>query len=139
MGLAFPEATRAGTSQLQVVAAMKGIASGAYLKQIESYETRVAEALAAAPDPERQHCLDVLRKATAAYGRFYELATVDGTTSERFEHMTRALTDVLGNIIMGYLLLLDSLRDARFLKSCKYFVGESIGQVTRHITVLENR
>ena len=128
-----------GTSQLQVVAAMKGIASGAYLKQIESYETRVAEALAAAPDPERQHCLDVLRKATAAYGRFYELATVDGTTSERFEHMTRALTDVLGNIIMGYLLLLDSLRDARFLKSCKYFVGESIGQVTRHITVLENR
>ena len=128
-----------GTSQLQVVAAMKGIASGAYLKQIESYETRVAEALAAAPDAERQHCLDVLRKATAAYSRFYELATVDGTTSERFEHMTRALTDVLGNIIMGYLLLLDSLRDARFLKSCKYFVGESIGQVTRHITVLENR
>ena len=127
-----------GTSQLQVVAALKGIASGAYLKQIESYEARVAEALAAAPDTERQHCLDVLRKATAAYGRFYGTAAVEGTSSERFEHSTRALTDVLGNIIMGYLLLLDSLRDARFLKSCKYFVKESIGQVSRHIAALEN-
>ena len=139
-----------GTSQLQVVAAMKGIASGAYLKQIESYETRVAEAFAAAgedaccehaatvPVSELKHCLDVLRKATEAYKRLYELAAMDGTTSDRFEHMTRALTVVLSDIIMGYLLLLDSLRDARFLASCRYFVRQSIGQVTRHIVALEN-
>ena len=127
-----------GTSQLQVVAAMKGIASGAYLKQIESYETRVAEALAGAPDAERQHCLDVLRKATDGYKRFYEMAATEGTSSVRFEHATRALTEVLASIVMGYLLLLDSLRDARFLKSCQFFVRESIGQVSRHCTVLEN-
>ena len=134
-----------GTSQLQVVAAMKGIANGAYLKQIDSYEARVAEALAGdaetvagTPVAELKHCLDVLRKATEAYKRLYELATVDGTTSDRFEHMTRALTVVLSDIIMGYLLLLDSLRDARFLASCRYFVRQSIGQVTRHIAVLEN-
>ena len=126
-----------GTSQLQVVAAMKGIASGAYLKQIESYETRVAEALAAAPCEEKQHCLDVLRKATEGYRRLYDLATVDGTTSERFEHTTRALTEVLSNIVMGYLLLLDSLRDDRFLKSCKYFVKESVGQAAQHVAELE--
>ena len=127
-----------GTSQLQVVAAMKGIASGAYLKQIESYETRVAEALASAPDVEKQHCLDVLRKATAQYGRLYEMAAAEGTSSDRFEHATRALTEVLSSIIMGYLLLLDSLRDARFLKSCRFFVRESIGQVSQHIAALEN-
>ena len=39
---------------------------------------------------------------------------------------------------MGYLLLLDSFRDARYLKSSQYFVRESIGQVTRHIAALEN-
>ncbi len=127
-----------GTSQLQVVAAVKGIANGAYLKQIESYEARVVEMLAAAPDAERQHCLDVLRKATEGYKRFYEMATVEGSTSERFEHATRALTEVLASIVMGYLLLLDSFRDARYLKSSQYFVRESIGQVTRHIAALEN-
>ncbi len=127
-----------GTSQLQVVAAVKGIANGAYLKQIESYEARVAEMLAAAPDAERQHCLEVLRKATEGYQRFYEMATVEGSTSERFEHATRALTEVLASIVMGYLLLLDSFRDARYLKSSQYFVREAIGQVTRHIAALEN-
>ena len=134
-----------GTSQLQVVAAMKGIANGAYLKQIDSYEARVAEALAGdaetvagTPVAELKRCLDVLRKATEAYKRLYALATVDGTTSDRFEHMTRALTVVLSDIIMGYLLLLDSLRDARFLASCRYFVRQSIGQATRHIAALEN-
>ncbi len=126
-----------GTSQLQVVAAMKGIANGAYLKQIESYEARVAEALAAAPCAEKQSCLDTLRKATEAYRRLYDLATVDGTTSERFEHCTRSLTEVLSSIIMGYLLLLDSLRDARFLTSCRYFVREAIGQASRFVAELE--
>jgi len=127
-----------GTSQLQVVAAMKGIASGAYLKQIESYDGRSAEGLAAQPNAEMQHCLDVLRKATGLYSKLYDLAAAEGTTSERFEHSTRALTEVLSNIIMGYLLLLDSQRDARFLKSCKYFVKESIGQVSQHLAELEN-
>ena len=127
-----------GTSQLQVVAAVKGIANGAYLKQIDSYEARVAEALAAAPDPERQQCLDTLRKATEAYRHLYELAVADGTSSGRFEHATRPLTEVLSNIIMAYLLLLDSLRDARFLTSCRYFVRESIGQTSRHIAALES-
>lgn len=127
-----------GTSQLQVVAAMKGIASGAYLKQIETYDASAAEGLAAQPNAEMQHSLDVLRKATEQYKRLYELAAAEGTTSNRFEHSTRALTEVLSNIIMGYLLLLDSQRDTRFLKSCKYFVKESIGQVSQHLAELEN-
>ena len=124
-----------GTSQLQVVAAMKGIASGAYLKQIESYDAKVSEG---EMNDEMKHCQEVLRKATGLYSKLYELAASEGTTSERFEHSTRALTEVLSNIIMGYLLLLDSQRNARFLKSCKYFVKESIGQVNQHLAELEN-
>ncbi len=125
-----------GTSQLQIVAAMKGIASGAYLKQIESYEARVSEALTSKPDAEMEHCLNVLRKATEDYKKLYDLAAAEGNTSERFEHTTRALTEVLSNIIMGYLLLLDSQRDARFMKSCKFFVTESIGEVNKHLAEL---
>lgn len=123
-----------GTSQLQVVAAMKGIASGAYLKQIESYDEK-ASAFEGMTDEMRQ-CQATLRKATEEYKKMYELAASEGTTSERFEHNTRALTEVLSNIIMGYLLLLDSQRDGRFMKSCKYFVKESIGEVSKHLAEL---
>jgi len=124
-----------GTSQLQVVAAMKGIASGAYLKQIESYDAKAAEGTLT---DDKKRCLETLRKATEEYKKFYELAAAEGTTSELFEHQTRALTEVLSNIIMGYLLLLDSQRDERFMKSCKYFVKEAIGEVSKHIAELEN-
>jgi hypothetical protein len=124
-----------GTSQLQVVAAMKGIASGAYLKQIESYDAKAAEGTLT---DDMKRCLETLRKATEEYKKFYELAAAEGTTSELFEHQTRALTEVLSNIIMGYLLLLDSQRDERFMKSCKYFVKEAIGEVSKHIAELEN-
>ncbi len=124
-----------GTSQLQVVAAMKGIASGAYLKQIESYDTKASECTLT---DEMKKCLSTLRKATEDYKRLYELAATEGTTSERFEHATRALTEVLSYIIMGYLLLLDSQREERFMASCKYFVKEAIGEVNKHLAEQEN-
>ncbi len=124
-----------GTSQLQVVAAMKGIASGAYLKQIESYDAKASEGPLT---DEMNKCLATLRKATENYKRLYELAATEGTTSERFEHATRALTEVLSYIIMGYLLLLDSQREERFMASCKYFVKEAIGEVNKHLAEQEN-
>ena len=124
-----------GTSQLQVVAAMKGIANGAYLKQIESYDAKVAEA---SLNDEMKRCQSVLRKATESYKKIYELAASEGTTSERFEHTTRALTEVLSYIIMGYLLLLDSTREERYMTSCRYFVKEAIGEVSKHLAELEN-
>ncbi len=123
-----------GTSQLQVVAAMKGIASGAYLKQIEAYDAKVVES--ASLTDEMKHCLEVLRKATDDYKKLYELAAAEGTTSERFEHTTRALTEVLSYIIMAYLLLLDSQRDVRYMDSCQYFVKEAIGEVSKHLAEL---
>ena len=123
-----------GTSQLQVVAAMKGIASGAYLKQIEVYDAKVVES--ASFTDEMKHCLEVLRKATDDYKKLYELAAAEGTTSERFEHTTRALTEVLSYIIMAYLLLLDSQRDVRYMDSCQYFVKEAIGEVIKHLAEL---
>ena len=123
-----------GTSQLQVVAAMKGIASGAYLKQIEAYDAKVVES--ASLTDEMKHCLEVLRKATDDYKKLYELAAAEGTTSERFEHTTRALTEVLSYIIMAYLLLLDSQRDVRYMDSCQFFVKEAIGEVSKHLAEL---
>lgn len=130
-----------GTSQLQVVAAMKGIASGAYLKQIEAYDAKVSASEGLTDEMCRMQSL--LRKATDGYRRLYELVSSEGTTSERFEHSTRALTEVLSNIIMAYLLLLDAIRATdeqrgRFLDSADYFVCESIGDVNKHLAIYEN-
>lgn len=123
-----------GTSQLQVVAAMKGIASGAYLKQIETYDARLAEC---SLTDEMNRLLTALRKATNDYRTLYDLAASEGTSCPRFEHSTRALAEVLSNIIMGYLLLLDSQRDERYLASCRYFANEAVGQVAHHIAVFQ--
>ncbi len=127
-----------GTSQLQVVAAMKGIASGAYLKQIEAYDASVSEALNAQPDDELAHLRTLLCEATETYRKLYDTAAAEGTSSLRFEHSTRALTEVLSYIIMGYLLLLDSMRDKSFIASCRFFVKESIGQSARRLAELQN-
>ena len=123
-----------GTSQLQVVAAVKGIASGAYLKQIADYDGRLA---AASLTADQQRLLDALRRATAVYNDLYAAATANGTTDDLFEHNTRALTEVLSYIIMGYLLLLDTLRCTDYMASCRYFALEAIGHATASLAKLQ--
>ncbi|MBP5644615.1 MAG: acyl-CoA dehydrogenase, partial [Bacteroidales bacterium] len=115
-----------GTSQLQVVAAMKGIASGAYLKQIADYD----QAMPADLQGEKAEILGTLRRATETYKQLYEAVSANGTTDDLFEHNTRALTEVLSYIIMDYLLLLDTLRDESYMASCRYFAQEAIGWAT---------
>ncbi len=136
-----------GTSQLQVVAAMKGIASGAYLKQIEAYDAKLSAAIDAltaseALTDEMRRLQAILRKATEGYRRLYDLVSSEGTSSERFEHSTRALTEVLSSIIMAYLLLLDALRAApqcaAFIDSAAFFTKEAIGDVHKHLAIHES-
>ena len=114
-----------GTSQLQVVAAMKGIVSGAYLKLIEEYDARVAAATPA--NAALQKDLALLREATETYRSLYADAATDGTSSELFEHSARSLAEVLSYIIMGYLLLEDALRDEAYSASCHYWANQSLG------------
>ena len=125
-----------GTSQLQVVAAIKGIASGAYLKQIADYDSRFDTITL---NSDQQKVLDILRRATSVYNELYEAVSANGTTDDLFEHNTRALTEVLSYIIMGYLLLLDqampgdnraAASNVDFLPSCQWMAQEAIGCAT---------
>ena len=113
-----------GTSQLQVVAATKGISNGNYLKRIAEYD---AMPISAELEPLRE----VLRQMTADYQTMHTQLTADGA-GEAFEHNVRALAESLAYIIMGYLLLLDAERDRRFLDSCRCIIRLGRSEMAKH-------
>lgn len=113
-----------GTSQLQVVAATKGISNGNYLKRIADYD---AMPISAELEPLRE----ILRGMTADYQTMHDKLT-EGGAGEAFEHHVRALAESLAYIIMGYLLLLDSERDRRFLDSCRRMVQIGRAEIAKH-------
>ncbi len=113
-----------GTTQLQVVAAIRGVTTGAYLNQIRVYE---AERVA----PE----LEFLKRALIIMTDEYEHAVnhvlaVDDTEYTDFH--ARRMVEMAGYIIMGYLLLIDTNRDREYLKSARTFVKIAKAQVRAH-------
>ena len=48
----------------------------------------------------------------------YDNAALDGTSAPRFEHQARKLTEQAALLIMGYLLLFDSVRDNSYTDAC---------------------
>ena len=114
-----------GTSQLQVVAATKGISNGNYLKRIADYDAMPIS-------PELESLREVLRKMTVDYQTMHtQLA--EGGAGEAFEHHVRALAESLAYIVMGYLLLLDSERDRRYLDSCRRIIQIGRAEMAKHM------
>lgn len=119
-----------GTTQLQVVAAIRGVTTGAYLSQIRVYEaTKLA--------PEYEY----LRRTLIILTDDYEQAVKKVTSLEDNEFIdfhARRLVEMAGHIIMGYLLLIDTNRDASFLKSAKNYISFAKGQVKAHAEVIRS-
>ncbi len=101
-----------GTSQLQAVAAIKGVTTGVYLEKIREYENEVVGN-------------DILNKKLQDMTAKYEIITqkvIDIDYPDYLDFHTRRLVEMAGNIIMGYLLVLDSQRDEKFTRSAKIFI-----------------
>lgn len=111
-----------GTSQLQVVAATKGISNGSYLKRVADYD---AMPITAELEPLRE----ILRTMTADYQKMHEDLTAMG--AEALEHHMRDLTESMAYIVMGYLLLLDTVRDERFKDSCERIIHRGQGEIAK--------
>lgn len=113
-----------GTTQLQVVAAIRGVTTGAYLNQIRVYEAEKVS-------PELEHLRRTLIILTDEYEQAVNkvLATED---NEFIDFHARRLVEMAGNIIMSYLLVLDSNRDAMFAKSAKNYIRIAKAQVKAH-------
>lgn len=103
-----------GTTQLQVVAAMKGITTGAYLAQMQEYEK-------ASIKPETESYRRILIDMTYEYEEAEARVTVQNNP-EFIDFHARRLVEMAGNVIMGYLLLYDTQRDHNYWKTLEVFL-----------------
>ena len=108
-----------GTTQLQVVASIRGITTGGYLAQIREYEMTEIK-------PELQTYRRILISMTEEYEEAAIRVTSVGD-SEYVDFHARRLVEMAGNIIMGYLLMLDTNRDSVYWKSLEVFLRNARG------------
>ena len=113
-----------GTTQLQVVAAIRGVTTGAYLNQIRVYEAEKVS-------PQ----LEYLKRSLIILTDEFEQAVkkvIAPDDNEFIDFHARRLVEMAGHIIMSYLLLLDSNREESFLKSAKNYINFTKAQVKAH-------
>ncbi|HAG17376.1 MAG TPA: acyl-CoA dehydrogenase [Bacteroidales bacterium] len=102
-----------GTSQLQVVAAIRGVTSGAYMNYIREYEAA-----------ESKPAFDFIKRRLVVMTDQYEKAVgivQREKDNELIDFHARRLVEMAGNIIMGYLLLNNANRDEDYKKSVNLF------------------
>lgn len=103
-----------GTTQLQVVAAIRGVTTGGYLDRIREFESTELK-------PE----LHGFRRTLIVMTEEYEKAVkkvIDVKDNEYLDFQARRLVEMAGNIIMSYLLLLDCQRSDSFRTSLEVFI-----------------
>lgn len=105
-----------GTSQLQTVAAIRYVTTGAYLAKIREYEAEET-----APE------FATLRKTLVDMAAQYEqaCAIVHRHDTSYVDFHARRLVEMAGHIIMGWLLVLDAQRCSDFTKSARVFIGKA--------------
>ena len=114
-----------GTTQLQVVAAIRHVTTGTYLNQIKEYAAR-----------EYSEAVAPMKAKLEAMTALYEDTFAKVQAAEDSEYITfhaRRLVEMLGHIIMGYLLIGDATNEPDlFLDSAKVYVNMGEAEVARH-------
>jgi 3-(methylthio)propanoyl-CoA dehydrogenase len=110
-----------GTTQLQVVAAIRGVTTGGYLKQMHVYEKTDLK-------PELEKFRRILISLTQDYEEAVEKVISVGD-NEFIDFHSRRLVEMAGYIIMSYLLILDANRDMDHFRSAQVFNKMAKGEV----------
>ncbi len=131
-----------GTTQLQVVAAIRHVFTGTYMQLIDQYDAmEVSEELAAQKE--------ILVAMTAQYKAAVEkVHTINDAAYSDF--MARRLVEMAGNIVMGYLLVTDASRNAAsddkeiaaaaadLARSAKVYINLGRAEVARNAEFVAN-
>ena len=110
-----------GTTQLQVVAAIRGVTTEGYLKQIRVYEKLDLR-------PELEKYRRTLISLTWDYEEAVE-KVVNVGDNEFIDFHARRLVEMAGYIIMSYLLVIDANRDIEYARSAQNFNKMAKGEV----------
>lgn len=119
-----------GTSQLQVVAAIRGVTTGVFLGRIKEFEEEKVK-------PELEYLRKMLVDLTAQYEETYKLVTSVGD-AEFLDFHARRLVEMAGNIIMGYLLLFDTLKDEEFRNATEIFIKKAKSDNSEKLEYIKN-
>jgi 3-(methylthio)propanoyl-CoA dehydrogenase len=123
-----------GTSQMQVVAAIRGVTTEVFLSRIREYEQENLK-------PELQY----LRKKLVRMADEFEKASkylIQQKDDELLDFHARRLVEMAGNIIMGHLLVLDAMRNEEYQNDAEVFIkrAEANNKEKMHyIKVTEHR
>jgi len=119
-----------GTSQLQVVAAIRGVTTGVFLGRIKEFEDVKVK-------PELEYLRKMLMDLTV---QFEETVNVVNAVNdaEFLDFHARRLVEMAGNIIMGYLLVLDTLKDEEFRNSAEIFIKKAKSDNTEKLEYIRN-
>ena len=113
-----------GTTQLQVVAAIRHVTTGTYLDLINSYAAQpVAEGM--------EDVKAMLEEMTAQYAEAVEKVAAVGDTRYT-DFMARRLVEMAGGIVMSYLLLLDTARNESFARTTRVYAKLAQAEVAKH-------
>ncbi|MBD5349108.1 MAG: acyl-CoA dehydrogenase [Bacteroides sp.] len=119
-----------GTTQLQVVAAIRHVTTGTYANWIN-------EQLAVECKPELQDVKETLTFMAQQYANAVEAVT--GVNDTNFvDFMARRLVEMAGYTVMGLLLLEDANRNDSFEKSLRVFVKLGQAEVAKHADFIGN-
>ena len=120
-----------GTTQLQVVAAIRHVTTGTYLNQIKEYASR-----------EYSEAVAPMKAKLEAMTALYEETFAKVQAVEDPEYITfhaRRLVEMIGHIIMGYLLIGDASNEPElFMDSAKVYVNMGEAEVARHARFIGN-
>ena len=119
-----------GTTQLQVVAAIRHVTTGTYKALIDSYAAQDVK-------PELQGLKDNLVSMTEKYEKAVDAVTAVNEPAYT-DFMARRMVEMAGSIVMGYLLLSDAQRNNTFVKSATVYNKLAQAEVNKHSAFIAN-
>ena len=119
-----------GTTQLQVVAAIRYVTTKAYLARIREYEAMEAK-------EEMNTLKETLKKMADAYENTLD-KVLEAKDNELIDFFARRLVEMSAYIIMAHLLVRDASNDDMFTTSANVFTRWAEGEVAKHTTYINN-
>lgn len=120
-----------GTSQLQVVAAIRGVINGGYINLIKEYEAKKV-------GPEFSTMKRVLISMRERFEEANERAIKFGSSSELYDFNARRLVEMCGYLIMGHLLVIDANKNNMFSNSAELMIRMGQSKVEEAATYILN-
>lgn len=112
-----------GTTQLQVVAAIRHVTTGTYLSRIREYE-------AINYKPELGDLKKKLMAMTEIYAKLVTMVT-ETKDNEYIDFQARRLVEAGAHCVMGYLLLQDANADESFRRSAEVYINYGQAEVNK--------